>query len=620
MLSMHATQISVRIARSRLHGIVAATLLVVAPLGASAQHAGHDTTKRAAPAAKNPAVTTKASPAQTKTKSAGATKTKAPATKAPATKTTSPKAAPAPAARTRAVVPDARIPIRKEVAPRADSMASKRDSSAHAGHAAQRDTTAQKQDTAHKHPADSARALARDTTHVHTPDSTAHRDTAHAHMADTAQKRDTAHAHLADSSRMAMQDTMPMSMAGALGISMERMGSGTTWIPDAVTLPSRHYTVGKWMLMLHGFLFVQYDKQGGPRGASQFGSLNWAMIMADRELAGGRVQFRFMPSLDPATVGKCGYPLLLQSGEMCNGKPIVDRQHPHDLFMELGALYERPIGSNFALLLYAAPAGEPALGPVAFMHRPSAMDEPQAPLGHHWQDATHISFGVVTAGLFTRKLRLEASAFNGHEPNEERWDFDPISLNSYSGRLTVNPNDNWSLTAGYGKLDNPELSNPPESMRRFAASAMYGQKLGEDGQWATTAIYGRNQHAGEDPSHSGLLESEAVLGKHNTVFGRAEYVQKSAHDLQLAAFPDEQLFGVSSLSLGYIRDVKRGAALSFGIGARGTVNFVPRDLEASYGSRNPVGGMVFVRIRPFHSQPHASKGMGDMQHHGNGYE
>jgi hypothetical protein len=414
----------------------------------------------------------------------------------------------------------------------------------------------------------------------------------------------------------AMRDTIPMSMEGPLGISMERMGSGTTWIPDGVILPSRHFMVGKWMLMLHGFVFAQYDEQGGPRGASQFGSLNWAMIMADRELAGGRIQLRFMPSLDPATVGKCGYPVLLQSGEMCNGRPIVDRQHPHDLFMELGALYERPVASNLALLLYAAPAGEPALGPVAFMHRPSAMDEPQAPLGHHWQDATHISFGVVTAGVFTRKVRVEASAFNGHEPNEQRWDFDPLSLNSYSGRITINPSEAWSLTAGYGTLDNPELSSPPEDVRRFVASAMHGRKLGMEGQWASTVIYGRNQHASDEASHSGLIESEAVLGRHHTIFGRAEYVQKSAHDLQLTAFPDEQLFGVSSLSLGYIRDFARGRGVTIGLGARGTVNFVPGELESSYGSRTPVGGMVFLRLRPYHSQPHAAGAMSGMDHDG----
>src|SRR5687767_10561610 len=153
--------------------------------------------------------------------------------------------------------------------------------------------------------------------------------------------------------------------------------------------------------------------------------------------------------------------------------------------MELSAVYERELSSDVAFQLYAAPAGEPALGPVAFMHRPSAMDEPQAPLGHHWQDATHISFGVVTAGVYTRKVRLEFSSFNGHEPNEARWDFDAIELNSFSGRLTVNPTANWSLTAGYGALDNPENDNPPESMTRFVASAMYGRGRGPDGQWAT---------------------------------------------------------------------------------------------------------------------------------------
>ena len=409
---------------------------------------------------------------------------------------------------------------------------------------------------------------------------------------------------------------MSMSMEGPLGISMERMGSGTTWIPDAVILPSRHWMPGKWMVMLHGFVFAQYDEQQGPRGARQFGSLNWGMIMADRELGGGRLQLRFMPSLDPATVGKCGYPLLLQSGETCHGQPLVDRQHPHDLFMEVGALYERPVASNLAFLIYAAPAGEPALGPVAFMHRPSAMDEPQAPLGHHWQDATHISFGVVTAGLFTRRIRVEASAFNGHEPDEERWGFDPISLNSYSGRVTLNPTDNWSLTAGYGKLDNPERSNPPESMRRLTASAMYGRKVGLHGQWTSTAIYGQNVHVGETPSHSALLETEAVLDQHNTVFARAEYVQKSARDLVLAVFPEERRFNVAAASLGYIRDFTRGRGMTVGLGGRGTVNVVPSALETPYGSRMPVGGMVFLRLRPFHSQPHPQPAMSGMSHKG----
>jgi hypothetical protein len=283
--------------------------------------------------------------------------------------------------------------------------------------------------------------------------------------------------------------------------------------------------------------------------------------------------------------------------------------------MELGALYERPVASNLALLLYAAPAGEPALGPVAFMHRPSAMDEPQAPLGHHWQDATHISFGVVTAGIFTRTIRVEASAFNGREPDEQRWNFDPITLNSYSARVTVNPTANWSFTTGYGKLDNPERADPPHSIRRLVASAMYGRRLGDEAQWATTLIYGQNVHAGEEASHSGLLESEAVLDRRNTLFGRAELVQKSAEELQLTTLPDEQLFNVASVSLGYIRELVRGRGVTIGVGARGTLNVVPSALEASYGSRTPVGGMVFLRLRPYHSQQHMAMPMTNAPHH-----
>lgn len=395
---------------------------------------------------------------------------------------------------------------------------------------------------------------------------------------------------------------MSMPMVGPLGISMDRSGSGTTWIPDAVVLPSRHLMAGNWMVMVHGFLFGQYDRQGGPRGASQWGSLNWAMVMASRELGGGQLHFRFMPSLDPWTVGRCGYPVLLQSGETCHGAPLVDRQHPHDFFMELSAVYERELTSDIAFLLYAAPAGEPALGPVAFMHRPSAMDEPQAPLGHHWQDATHISFGVLTTGIYTRTVRVEVSAFNGHEPDERRWNFDPIRLNSYSGRLTFNPTVNWSFSAGYGHLDNPERSEPAEDVRRLVASAMHGRPLGSGGQWATALIFGRNEGGGHGASNSLLIETEAMVDWRNTIFGRAEYVQKTGHDLQVPGIEDDERMSVTALSLGYIRELARGRGLTLGIGARGSVNLLPQVLENAYGSRAPVGGMVFLRVRPYHER------------------
>jgi len=413
-------------------------------------------------------------------------------------------------------------------------------------------------------------------------------------------------------------------MIGPVGVSMERMGSGTTWIPDAVTLPSRRRMFGNWMLMAHGFVFAQYDKQSGERGDNQFGSLNWGMLMATRDLASGRFQARTMLSLDPFTVTGYGYPLLLQTGESYKGQPLHDRQHPHDFWMELGALYQREISKGLAWSVYAAPSGEPALGPVAFMHRPSAIDNPTAPLGHHWQDATHVSFGVLTGGIYSRKWQLEASVFNGLEPDDNRWNFDPIKLDSYSGRLTVNPNAHWSLSGGYGYLKRPEQLNPDESMHRVTTSALHGARLGTDGQWASAFIWGANKHSTQPGwSNSLLAESEAIFDRHNTMFGRAEWVQKSAEDLVvvnpvvtgggvvLPGFPASQRFNVGALQLGYIRELARTHWATIGLGAAGTLNFVPASLEPYYGSRNPTGTFIFLRLRPFH-QPRSAMRMNDM--------
>ena len=389
-----------------------------------------------------------------------------------------------------------------------------------------------------------------------------------------------------------------------LGVSMDRLGSGTTWIPDAVTVPSRQFMLGGWNLMSHGFVFGQYNAQSGSRGDSQFGSLNWGMLMASHTLAGGRFQARTMLSLDPATVTKRGYPLLLQTGESIDGEPLRDRQHPHDFWMELGLMYERPIARDIGVLLYAAPSGEPALGPVAFMHRPSAMDNPLAPLSHHWQDATHISFGVLTAGVFGNRWKLEGSFFNGREPNEFRWDFDRITLDSYAGRLSINPSDNWAMSLGYGYLKSPEAGAPNESLRRGTASAIYGTPFGSSGQWSTAFVYGTNKHASGDAelSHSALLESELVADRFNTVFARTEVAQKSADDLGVF-FPSSvpsshEHFTVGAVSLGYVRELGTLWGGTLGLGVMGTLNVVPSSLRSEYGSRTPQAGMVFLRIRP----------------------
>ena len=416
-----------------------------------------------------------------------------------------------------------------------------------------------------------------------------------------------------DTTRMPAMSMVP----DPLGVTMERMGSGTTWIPDAVSLPSRRFKAGQWDLMLHAFVFGQYDEQGGPRGGSQIGSLNWAMLMASHTLAGGRFQARTMLSLDPAGVTPRGYPLLLQTGESYHGEALHDRQHPHDFWMELGAMYERPVTRTTGISFYAAPSGEPALGPVAFMHRPSATDNPFAPIGHHWQDATHVSFGVLTAGIFTHEWKLEGSVFNGREPDENRWDFDPIKLDSYSARLSFNPNVRWALSAGYGYLAHPEILSPTESMHRITASAIYGASLGTEGQWAATLVWGANKPSTEPGlSHSILVEAEANLDRRNTLIGRAEFVQKTVGDLVLDTpqfgFAADRSFNVGAVSLGYIRELTQLWHASLGLGAMGTVNAVPSALTTAYGSRAPVGGMVFLRLRAARSPGNVMSGIGGM--------
>lgn len=403
----------------------------------------------------------------------------------------------------------------------------------------------------------------------------------------------------------ALADTMAMSlhgaMAGPLGIPTSRMGSGTSWVPDDAPMHAQHFQSGGWEFMLHGVAFIQFDKQFTTRGDEQFGSINWGMLMARHSLGGGLLTLRDMMSLEPFTVTAKGYPLLLQSGESYRGQPLHDRQHPHDLFMELAAQYERPVAQNLGLSLYLAPVGEPALGPVAFPHRPSAAGDPLAPLGHHWQDATHISFGVITAGIYSRMWRLEGSIFNGREPDAIRTNFDYAgrSLDSYSGRLTVNPDSHWSLTGSYGYLASPEELHPEESQHRVSASVLNEHAYRKNGNFATSLIWGANKYSGVSGlSNSVLAETNLDLDGTNTIFGRAEFAQKSAGDLMVDEVPPSTTYNVGSLVLGYIREISKFSGGSIGLGARGSLDLIPRSLEPAYGTRTPGGFTVFLRFRP----------------------
>ena len=389
------------------------------------------------------------------------------------------------------------------------------------------------------------------------------------------------------------------------GIPMTREASGTSWQPDSTPMYAHHSMNGDWMLMTHYNAFLAYDWQSGDRGDDQFNSTNWFMLMASHPLAGGQLTLRTMLSLEPLTTTSRGYPLLFQSGEAYHGEALVDRQHPHDFFMELAASYSHPIGDDAAVSLYLAPSGEPALGPPAFMHRASAADNPAAPISHHWLDSTHISFGVATLGVSVDKFRIEGSAFNGREPDEDRWDIDGLRLDSYAGRISYNPCERWSFQVSHGYLDSPEELHPEEHVWRSTASAIYNQPLDDGGNWATTLAWGLN-HQSKLDSHALLLESNWNIANRNSLFGRLEYVQKTGEDLVLP--PDDRKYGITALTIGATHELTSHQPYSVAVGSALTYNFTPDTLHEEYGD-HPFGFWLFLRIRPSamgHSMDHSA--------------
>lgn len=250
---------------------------------------------------------------------------------------------------------------------------------------------------------------------------------------------------------------MNMPMPGMLGAyAMQREGSGTSWQPEATQPAGRMSMRGEWMTMVDGFVYLVADRQTGPRGDDKVVAQSMGMLMAQRRLGGGTLGLSGMASLDPAKMGRRCYPLLLQTGETADGQtPLVDRQRPHDFFMELAASYSVPFSPSSSLFVYGGPVGEPALGPSAFMHRFTARRNPEAPLTHHWFDSTYITFGVVSVGATLGPFKAEASAFNGREPDQSRWNIETRKLDAWSTRLTFNPSPGWSVQASYGDLKRP---------------------------------------------------------------------------------------------------------------------------------------------------------------------
>lgn len=393
---------------------------------------------------------------------------------------------------------------------------------------------------------------------------------------------------------MAGQGAMHHEMKGALGsYPMTREASGTAWQPDSSTETGLMAMAGDWMLMGHGQLNLVYDWQQGPRGGKKTFVSGMLMAMADRSFANGNsLQFKAMLSPDPL-MGKDGYPLLLETGETANGRdPLVDRQHPHDLFMELSASYSFKLSDEASLFFYGGLPGEPAFGPPAFMHRQSIMDSPEAPITHHWLDSTHITFGVLTAGFVFDHFKIEASRFHGGEPDQNRYDIETGPLDSTAVRVSYNPTAELALQVSWALLKSPEQLEPGVNQTRWSASAIYTRRLGKDAWWSTTLAGGRRTSEGTNLDAAAL---ESAVGLQDwTLFVRAEYTQND--ELLSVAGHIGPIFDVGKISIGVIRDFRLAPHLKFGLGGLFAWNFVPQALKPLY-SGDPKGAMAFVRIK-----------------------
>jgi hypothetical protein len=376
--------------------------------------------------------------------------------------------------------------------------------------------------------------------------------------------------------------TMPMQHDAVADFLMQQ-ASGTGTNPAAAPMHMHMSQFGDWTLMLHGSAFINQVWQSGPRGGDKLFSTNWIMGMADRPLMGGHLMLRSMLSLEPATITNRRYPELFQTGETAFGVPLRDAQHPHDFFMELAAEYAHAIDAQTIGYIYLAPMGDPSLGPVAYPHRASAAELPQATLGHHTQDSTHIAANVITIGAKRGIFGAGVSAFHGGEPDEKRWDIEGGRIDSWAIRATADPTANWSAQISTGHLTRPEALHPG-NLQRTTASVAY-----TTGPWSSSLIFGRNDKTHQAATNSWGAETLFQFAKKNWFTARAEVVDKDE-------LVDDAVYRVKALTLGYTRDVWSNSKITGGAGGNFTIYDFPATLEPVYGN-HPRSFYLYVRFR-----------------------
>lgn len=396
---------------------------------------------------------------------------------------------------------------------------------------------------------------------------------------------------------------MSMSHILSLNLPMNRNGSGTSWLPDNAAMYGYMLHKNGWMFMFHGDIFLRYNKQDvtkkGSRGGSKVDAPDMLMAMGQKQFGKrGLFHFSTMFSADAIIAGGSGYPLLFQTGESWNGVPLVDRQHPHDLFSELAVSYSYAFSKRTDAFIYLGYPGEPALGPVTFMHRPSGRFDPDAPISHHWVDATHITFGVATIGLRYGKFKLEGSSFTGREPDEKRYNFDKPRFDSWSGRLSFNPDNNWALQISHGFIKSPEALHSDEDISRTTASATYSYNITPKTFFDATALWGVNRLEGMPNSNAALLEAN-LKHKNADVYIRYEWVQKSGEELKLnpTLYGLNSMYPINATTLGFSYDVFGIKKLKFAAGTQFTLYHADSKLDNLYGP-NPFAWELYLHIYP----------------------
>ncbi len=446
--------------------------------------------------------------------------------------------------------------------------------------------------------------------------------------------------------------------------AIEQHGSsGTSIEPASAPVPMWMGMRSGWQLMLHANAFAANTQQqaDSPRNRDAFFSTNWIMPMAQRAFGserpdgsgstGGLLTLRTMLSFEPATIPHRNYPELFQQGETAYGAPIVDGQHPHDFWMEVAALYDLHLSKNTLFSLYAAPVGDPAVGPTAYPHRLSASEDPIAALGHHQEDSTHIAFNVVTGGLTYKWARVELGGFHGGEPEEAHWHFQPsvngVAMDSVATRVTVSPTADWTGQYSIAHIHSPEALYPNEDQGRQTASVMYhhtfvsakapmkpmnmggqamgsmkGMDMGSSGgsmagkpmppmhmapqprtDLSMTALWGRTRSlADSSKENSYLLEALLRFKASNYLWTRMENAGRS-NELLLTpgtalpeGFTESPIGHVAAYSFGYDHDIALGPHLLAAPGVQFTAYRTPEQLRSSYGA-TPTAELVFVRFR-----------------------